>query len=255
MDTKQTCYLFFDYDNTVRVDGKVSDRTVRAMTRARDRGHKLILCTGRARGSNIEDFDKIPWDAVINGGCDITVDGKCIEEKAVSDEDLRAWTSFSMRNRLQFICEGQKEIIRHHFDEHPTPYTEEEIAQTLELVVAAHQQNPVTKFSILGTEFDKLAFPKTRMNPIIHPSYLEVFGEGCDKGQAIIRFCELFGFSIEQCACFGDSMNDYAMFKVCPIGICMKGAPAKLTKLAAYETRSEDGVAEGLAWLFKEEQQ
>ena len=85
MDTKQTCYLFFDYDNTVRVNRTVSERTIAAMKQAQGKGHKLILCTGRARGSKIEDFEKIPWDAVINGGCDITREGVCVEEKVVPD--------------------------------------------------------------------------------------------------------------------------------------------------------------------------
>ena len=255
MNTQKTVYLFFDYDNTVRVGGEISDATIRAMTQARDRGHKLILCTGRARGSKIEDFEMIPWDAVINGGSDITVNGKCVEEKAVSDEELRAWTAFSMKNHLHFICEGQKEIIRHRFDEHQAQYTESEIARMLELVVAAHQENPVTKFSILGSNFDTIKLPKTRMNPIVHPQYLEVFGEGCDKGQAIIRFCELLGVSIEQCACFGDSMNDYAMFEVCPVSVCMEWAPKRLAEIATYKAQTDEGVAEGLAWLFQEEQQ
>ena len=160
-----------------------------------------------------------------------------------------------MKNHLHFICEGQKEIIRHRFDEHQAPYTESEIARMLELVVAAHQENPVTKFSILGNDFDTIKLPKTRMNPIVHPQYLEVFGEGCDKGQAIIRFCELLGVSIEQCACFGDSMNDYAMFEVCPVSVCMEWAPKRLAEIATYKAQTDEGVAEGLAWIFQEGKQ
>ncbi len=250
MDTEKTCYLFFDYDNTVRVNATVSEQTVSAMKHAQKMGHKLILCTGRARGSQIEDFEKIPWDAVINGGCDITYEDRCIEEKTVPEEEIRAWVEFSMQNRLLFIYEGQKEIIRCPFHEHAVAYTKEEIKAEQDRIATIAKSNPATKFSIMGTEFDTLPWPKTRMNPLIHPQYLEVFGEGCDKGRAIKRFCELLHLPLEQCACFGDSMNDYPMFLVCPVSVCMKRGPQALKKVASYVTKSNDGVAEGLEWLF-----
>lgn len=245
-----TYYLFFDYDNTVRVDGVVSVATVNAMCAAQKEGHKLILCTGRARGSVIEDFEKIPWDAVINGGCDITVGGKCIEERIVAPTDIRAWVIFSMRYHLFFIYEGQREIKRYHFEEHTDPYTDAEIEEQVAEILQMSRENPATKFSILGDRFDSSLFPKTSMNPIIHPSYVEVFGIGCDKGQAIRRFCELSGVSISSCVCFGDSMNDYAMFEACPVSICMKNSPAELAKIATYEARTKEGVAEGLSWFL-----
>ena len=102
----------------------------------------------------------------------------------------------------------------------------------MEEILLVTPRNPATKFSIMGEGFDRAPLPRTRLNPLVHPQYLEVFGEDCDKGRAILRYCELFGISIEQCACFGDSMNDYAMFKACPISVCMKNSPVELTKIA-----------------------
>ncbi|MBQ9785249.1 MAG: HAD family phosphatase [Clostridia bacterium] len=250
MDTKKACYLFFDYDNTVYVNRTISERTISAMTDAQRAGHKLILCTGRARGARIEDYKKIPWDAVINGGCDITYGGRCVEEKSVAAEDIRAWVAFSMQNRRFFAYEGQKENGFYHFEEHKTPYTDAEIREMQDLIVGISAKNPATKFSILGTDFDASTFPKTRMNPIIHPTYVEVFGEGCDKGRAIKRFCELFDVPLAQCACFGDSMNDYAMFEICPVGICMAESSDALKAISTYVAQTDEGVAEGLAWLF-----
>lgn len=252
MDTKRTYYLFFDYDNTVRVNGAISDATVRAMKQAREAGHKLILCTGRARGSKIEELDgRIPWNGMIYGGCDIVYEGVCHEEKTVPDDEIALWVEYSMKNHRFFIMEGQREILILRFDQHGEDYTEEEIAAEQARAIAQAKTNPITKFSIMGSDFATAVLPNTKMNPLAHPTYLEVFGQGCDKGVAIKRFCGVFGVSLDQCVCFGDSMNDYPMFLTCSIGICMKWAPSKLAERATYVAQTDEGVAEGLSWLLE----
>ena len=250
MNTSKPLYLFFDYDNTVRVNDAVSQKTVDAMEYARALGHRLILCTGRARGSKISDFSTLPWDGAIYGGADILYHGKLCEEHVADLEDILIWTAYSMRTHRFFILEGQNEIVRYRFDKKLGAFTKQEIKEQCAEICDIIKGNPITKISILGTDFATAELPKTQMNPIVHPSYLEVFGNGRDKGVAIRRFCELFDVDLAQCACFGDSMNDYPMFAVCPIGIAMKWAPEELAKTATYQAQSDEGVAEGIAWLL-----
>ena len=254
MNTQDVMYLFFDYDNTVRVNDAVSQKTIDAMERAHALGHQLILSTGRARGSQISDFSTLPWDGAIYGGADILYHGKLCEEHVADLEDILIWTAYSMRTHRFFILEGQNEIVRYRFDQSHDTFTEQEIKDQCAEICDVVKTNPITKISILGTDFATAELPKNQMNPIVHPSYLEVFGKDCDKGVAIHRFCKLFDADLTQCVCFGDSMNDYPMFAVCPIGIAMKWAPEELAKAATYQAKSDEGVAEGIAWLLEQKE-
>lgn len=251
MDTKQTCYLFFDYDNTVRVNDQISSETCKAMEYAQSKGHKLILCTGRAQGSHIENFDLIAWDGVIFGGADIFYNGICYEEHIADEADILAWLDYCMHTHRHLILEGQKENVSLHFETHDTPLSESAQATIRGRVQAMMHTNPLTKMSIMGTDFSAENLPQTGMNPIVHPRYLEVFGRGCDKGTAIKHFCRHLGILIDQCACFGDSMNDYAMFCTCPVSVAMKWAPQRLIDISTYTATTDEGVAEGIAWLLQ----
>lgn len=250
MDVKRIKYLFFDYDNTVRVDGEITPKTREAMNKAQKKGYRLILCTGRARGAKSAEMDVIPWDGMIFGGCDIYFDGSWCEEKILTENEVRAWVEYSMRTHRHLAYEGQNKILMFHFEDREEDYTDVEIAKQVSEIIEQMPQNPATKFSVIGTDFDPNTFPKTRMNPILHAEYVEVFGEGCDKGKAILRFCRLMNASIEECACFGDSLNDYPMFTVCPVSIAMPWSPDALKAAATYCAKEKEGVQEGIEWIL-----
>lgn len=55
-------YLFFDIDGTLTGRSqRITERNKRALTRARENGHKIFLCTGRAYRSALRrsDFDAV----------------------------------------------------------------------------------------------------------------------------------------------------------------------------------------------------
>ena len=252
MDIKQPCYLFFDYDNTVLVDNKIADETNLAMEYARSLGHKLILCTGRSRGhlSRIPELSTIPWDGMIFGGADIFYNTFCLEEHISPRKDLLQWVKYSMRHRYRLILEGQYNLNDFRFENHPQPYTWQEKRELFQYIKQLTRTNPITKFSIFGANLDLSDCPKTRMNYVVHPHYVEGFAPGCDKGVAIQHFCKHLNVSLEQCVAFGDSMNDAPMFRICPTSVSMSYAPEELVALSTYHAKEKLGVAEGIEYLF-----
>ena len=64
------------------------------------------------------------------------------------------------------------------------------------------------------------------------------------------HFCERYAIPTEQCVCFGDSLNDLAVFRVCPNSVAMKHSPEELRQCATYIAGGEIGVAEGVAHYF-----
>ncbi len=259
-------FLFFDFDNTVYVNSKISDATFSAMEQAQKDGHRLILCTGRSEGHRAilpQMFD-IPWDGMIFGGSDIYYNGTSYEKHTIGRPELEKWMKYAREHGYDLILEGQKELttLRYGYADQISGkaifgYHDADFEDQKEKKALPHPdldtvmvQNPVTKITIMKGNPDSSDFPKTDMPYIIHPHYMEAFAPGCDKGIAIRRFCKHIGISLEQCVCFGDSMNDYSMFTVCPKSIAVKWAPKALSDAASYTAKTDEGVAEGIAWLL-----
>ena len=254
MDTKKTCYLFFDLDGTViSHDGALSDANLQAMLAVQKLGHKLILNTGRSRGGymlkNADAARVIPWDGTCFSTADITFEGRLIYEKAVSKADFDIWLEYCMEHRFDVRYCGREEQVLWEFASYPEPLTDAQKVAWREKAALEFERNVLTNLSIMGV-LDERTFPKSSLNIFQLPAYADLFPAGCNKGQIILDFCNTLGVSIEQCACFGDSNNDLDMFRVCPTSVCMKEAPQALVDASTYHAKTENGVAEGLHMLF-----
>lgn len=259
-------FLFFDFDNTVYVNKKISNATMTAMKVAQAAGHKLILCTGRSEGHStiLPEMYDIPWDGMIFGGADIYYQGVAYEKHTVAIEDLQKWLDYAKKKGYDLVLEGQKKLTTFRlgfadplsgkaiFGYHEQDFNEDQMKQdVLPDLSEIVKENPVTKITVMKGNLDPSDFPDTDMPYIIHPTYMEAFTPGCGKGVAIEHFCKYVGITLDQCACFGDSMNDYSMFEVCPSSIAMQWAPKALSEVASYTSKTEEGIVEGLEWLLK----
>ena len=73
------------------------------------------------------------------------------------------------------------------------------------------------------------------------------------KGNALKRFAEYLGYTLEDCMAFGDGMNDFTMVEAAGLGIAMANAEPEVKRVAKYVTLSNDenGVAKGIdKWIF-----
>jgi len=75
---------------------------------------------------------------------------------------------------------------------------------------------------------------------------------GAHKGNALKRFAEHLGYGLENCAAFGDGLNDFSMVEVAGLGVAMANAEPEVKRVAKRVTLSndEDGVAVVLEELF-----
>ena len=72
------------------------------------------------------------------------------------------------------------------------------------------------------------------------------------KGNALKRFAEHLGFTLAECAAFGDGMNDLTMVEAAGFGVAMANAEPAVKAAAKLVTKSndEDGVAVALESLL-----
>ena len=85
---------------------------------------------------------------------------------------------------------------------------------------------------------------------------LELNSSGAHKGNALRRFAEHLGFALENCAAFGDGLNDLSMVQAAGLGVAMANAVPEVKAAAARITLSndEDGVAVVLEDLERDEE-
>ena len=82
---------------------------------------------------------------------------------------------------------------------------------------------------------------------------IELNIKSAHKGNALKRFAEHLGFTLENCMAFGDGMNDFTMVEAAGLGIAMANAEPEVKRVAKYVTLSNDenGVAKGIdKWIF-----
>ena len=84
--------------------------------------------------------------------------------------------------------------------------------------------------------------------------WVDVMAPGINKGVAIENVQRIMGIAPEECAAFGDYLNDAEMMRAVGYGFAMANAHPDLKKIARYETASNDeaGVLMGIRRLIDE---
>lgn len=82
--------------------------------------------------------------------------------------------------------------------------------------------------------------------------WVDVMAKGINKGEAVRNVQRILGIAPEECAAFGDYLNDYEMIQAVGHGFAMANAHPDLKKIARYETASNDefGVLVGIRKLI-----
>lgn len=253
IDTKKICYLFFDYDGTVFLEGRIPKENREAIARVQQMGHQVILNTGRSRGGlnfSLEKNQGINWDGVIFGATDMTFRGERYHEHTLTDEEIYHWVNYAMDRLFWFAIEGEvltKRFLVEKRTEALTPKEREDLIRDIQAICV---DNPITKMTLRAV--DEKDEPKESKLRFVRQEgrHVELYPNGRDKGIGFLDFCRYYNIPKEQCVCFGDGFNDLAIFCECPTSVCMKDSPAILQERATYVAKTELGVAEGLYWLF-----
>lgn len=91
-----------------------------------------------------------------------------------------------------------------------------------------------------------------RVHPVVSgPDWIDLANASVSKGAALRSVQARYGLSADECAAFGDYMNDYALLQACGESYAMANACAELKAVAKYVTASndDDGVMKVLRTL------
>lgn len=269
--------LFLDIDGTLRDEHFGIPKTAAvAIQRCRERGCKVILCTGRTKSCITDDVLALPVDGIIaGGGCHIEFQGKIIKNtffprsqalKALNYlSSLTLSTPIAVENDTGVYMNERaaKVLLGQNKKKLPTSADSEvkflkkspEKIQYLDSLDEFFREasplcnphiskiclwSPASVFKELAEILTENCFclAQQETNPE-YGGYYELIQKNGDKGHGIRKLCSYLGVRPEHTIAFGDSGNDIAMFKAVGCGIAMRNGCDSLKEIA-------DGVCEPL---------
>jgi Cof subfamily protein (haloacid dehalogenase superfamily) len=231
--------LFFDLDGTLLFHGVVREEVREALRLVRERGHRVILNTGRSLAFVPPIVYELPFDGMICGASYVEYEGKVLLNRAIPVNLLYETVSYAIKSGVPICLEGVSKVyatVDGSDFENIAPYYQK-ILPTLYDITKMTVWRPISEeeAKILGRRFYLIR----------HETYTEIMMKGMTKGTGIAVIASHLGIPMERTVAFGDSLNDVYMLRDAGIAAVMKGAPDEVLALADWvATEEETGVAE-----------
>lgn len=252
--------IFFDIDGTLVSfkTHKIPKSTQEAIIKAKEKGHKVFISTGRPKMiiNNLEELEPL-FDGFVtmNGGYSF-VGEKVISKHVIPKEDVKVIADYCKKNNVATIFVAEHEImvakpnklVKDIFYDYlnvsviPEKSFEEalqkEIYQITPFITKAQELEIIDKIPNCQPE---------RWNE----NFVDVVSKGVSKEVGIEAIRQFYGLNKEDIIAFGDGGNDLTMLKYAGVGIAMGNAADNVKAVADYVTTSvdEDGIMNGLKHL------
>ena len=247
--------LFFDIDGTLYREGRgMPGSTREAILRCADRGHTLMLCTGRGASSIPEVIRQLPFDGGVFGcGTYVTTGEKVLVDAAVMGPRCQEIIDALYENRCPFFINNSDYI---YYDPAYIPAGFEEIIQRMKY----DYEGRLRPLSELDGRISKMtAYPDDpslvpriiqRVSPwfdvLEHREYpyIELLLKGHTKGTGTELILNSLGIPKENSYGFGDSANDIPLLEATGHGVIMGDAPEEIKgRFLRAEAFGDDGLA------------
>lgn len=260
MNTK---YIFLDIDGTlVGRDALIPESAKEAVNRARENGHKVFICSGRARCEMHEDILSVPVDGIVgSAGAYVELDGKMIYHRPMTEAmNTRLLNYFGSREMAIFLetneellvndigleamrkyveyCESHREPYDKAFFGLAKPLSQVECPEKLavnKLLYVTKTYNPEDIKKDLQSEFTVVDSAITLPGNSGELSELHMH-----KGNGINIIVKHFGASLEDTIGIGDGENDLEMLRTAGVAIAMGNANPILRDIADFVTTDVD---------------
>jgi Cof subfamily protein (haloacid dehalogenase superfamily) len=264
--------LFLDVDGTLLTPrGQITDRTRSAIAKAKERGVRVSVATGRTYASAKPYADVIGADAPL-----ILYNGARIQDP-ITGAVLREWRLLAglARIALESVAGWDVHVSLFHDDGIFIGQWNDRARESAAKdgvgffpvgdLATQLDRSPI-KLMIIGDvpTIDRLeghlreAYARLGVNgPAVvrtEPAYLEVWNKETSKGAAAAWVAEKVGVPLAEAIAFGDSLNDLDLIQSVGYGVAMENGHSDLKKAARVIAASndEDGVARVLETLFNE---
>lgn len=265
--------IFLDVDGTlVDYDNRIPESAVKAIRLARDKGHKVYVCTGRSRAEMQPEIWDIGIDGMIGGnGSYVEDNGEVVMHQLISKEEAKHIVDWLHSRGLEFYLESNNGLFAsENFKEAARPVlreyslrkgkTEEEVKDQ-EAEDALHgliyggelYRDDLNKVSFILSDYqDHLdsieEFPNLEAHTWGGRGETALFGDlgvkDINKALAVDVLLNHLGADRKDTIAFGDAKIDIPMLDYCQIGVSMGNGGPEILKMADMVTDdvAEDGL-------------
>lgn len=261
--------IFLDIDGTLTEPGKnVPPRSaVEAVRRARGKGHKVVLCSGRNYGMLFPVLE-FGFDGLIaSAGGYIEFGGQVVYDCPMTPEqqarvldvfkESGIYRTIGGRNS-SYTDEGFKEFLAQNTQ---SGANSELLRWRIQIEnelgirpMSEYDGEPIYGMAFMSRGAERLKKPMEVLRDefdfciqdedacgIVNG---ELASRAFNKGKAVERLCEFLGVSRMDTIALGDSMNDLEMLQAVETGVCMANGSPSLKKIARMVCPSvtEDGL-------------
>lgn len=249
--------LFFDIDGTLlsEITHTVPASAADALRRARKKGHRIFINSGRTLCLTKEIFGMVETDGCLCGcGTYIEAEGKILYHHQIPLEQGNRIKKDIVAFGLDGVLEGMESCCmqKHVSRISKTEQLKKSVKNSGILAVHGWENDRYAydKFCVMADgESDREGFFKT-LEPDIQvidrgDDFYECVPRGHSKATAIRFILEHYGIPLENAYVFGDSTNDLTMFEYAIHTVLMGKHDKELEKYAEFITKTveEDGIA------------
>ena len=242
--------IFLDIDGTLTTPGSNTppESAMKAVRLAREKGHKVFLCSGRNPGM-MAPVLALGFDGAVAGaGGYVFAGDKVLFDCPMEREEFetgmrllkengvfrtieardRTWGDEDRGDFLAGAGEGNSELMRWR----------KALAEQLNILpMGEYDGSPIYKIVFMCKEAKQLEPARQALEKNYNFVVQDVAAHSClngelinrkfDKGRGVRFIAEAFGAGIEDTIGFGDSMNDLEMIETVGTSVCMdNGSPA-----------------------------
>ncbi|ABR74342.1 HAD family hydrolase [Actinobacillus succinogenes] len=265
--------IFLDVDGTlVNYQNEVPKSAVKAIQTARQKEHKVFICTGRSRAEVSPDLWAIGLDGMIGGnGSYVEYQNEVVMHQLIPAETAHKVVDWLTARGLAFYLESNNGLFASpDFEEKAEPVLEiytarkgmkkASVRELMHGIIFGGElyRNDLNKVSfILNSYQDHLdsaaAFPELKAGTWGGVGETALFGDlgvkEIDKGYAISVLLDHLGASRADTFAFGDAKIDIPMLEYCAIGVAMGNGGDEIKAMANFVTDDVDN--DGLYKAFE----
>ncbi len=243
--------IFLDIDNTLMSGGKIPQRNIDAIKKAREQGNYVFINTARSYAF-IPDIlkDNSLFDGFVAGiGTDLRFHGKQIFSSVMENSEVKLIAQHFINDTREIAFEGEDHIVWIN------PENRREVYHTLsspEDFDTVYKDFKISKMYIRGqlTDKEREMFGKDYIL-YQHERYAEFVRKGFGKAKGMHMMAQHLAISNDRCIAMGDSSNDEDMLEAAGISVAMGNAIPEIKKMCTYIScdAKDGGVAEALEKL------
>ncbi len=240
----------------------ISERNIRALKLAGEKGIKIVISSGRAYCllGDVLTLTKADYVMTSNGAASFDSDGKLLSSDAMDYESWSRLYEVLLKNDIgtEVYCEGNIYIREEELKNYHNPFLGKEALEVLkeslipcDNVLESLKGKKAEKLHSIYITAENFAYYKTvfeKAGVEVTSSIsgnMEINKKGTNKGKGLERLCSALKISLNEVMAFGDEENDIEMLKIVGFSYAVKNASDAVKAAAKYVTESndDDGVA------------